>query len=228
MPKLYYFDLYGRAEEIRQALTLCGVAFEDVRVTGQTWLDLKVSGKCEFGQVPVLELDDGTCLSQGASILNYLNSTLCTGLQQNDDALKVHFAHSLANYWANDYGVKNFTPIIYGHVFNPASEEEARKTAFTGFIDTATTAAFEHAERRLQTVTTTFLLGDKPSMYDINICNTFCLMHQEGKEDDRLAPLKEAFKKLLNNGKYPKLVAYAQAYFAALKEYLAARPQCVA
>jgi len=48
-------------------------------------------------------------------------------------------------------------------------------------------------------------------------------MHQE-KADDRLGPLKEAFRKLLNNGKYPKLVAYVLAYLAELKEYLAARP----
>jgi len=139
MPKLYYFDLYGRAEEIRQAFNLCGVAFEDIRVTREAWIEMKASDtptdKCEFGQMPVLELDDGTCLSQGASILNYLNSTLCSGLQQNDDALKVHFAHSLANYWKNDYMLKNFTPIIYAHVFNPNSDEEAKNTAFAAFIE---------------------------------------------------------------------------------------------
>jgi glutathione S-transferase len=73
MTKLYYFDLYGRAEVSRQALTICGVEFEDVRVTGDSWKELKASDKCEFGSVPVLELDDGTCLAQSISILRYIN-----------------------------------------------------------------------------------------------------------------------------------------------------------
>ena len=75
MPKLYYFDLYGRVEASRQAFTIAGVAFDDVRVTGDSWKELKESGKCEFGSVPMLELDDGTCLSQSMSILRYICKT---------------------------------------------------------------------------------------------------------------------------------------------------------
>jgi prostaglandin-H2 D-isomerase / glutathione transferase len=82
-PKLYYFDLYGRAEPIRWAFVLAGVEFEDIRVTGDSWKALKEEdGKLEFGQVPMLELDDGTKLCQGDAILEYLNLTLCkAGLQ---------------------------------------------------------------------------------------------------------------------------------------------------
>merc|ERR1712166_452268 len=87
-PKLYYFAIYGRAEPIRMALTLGGVEFEDHRVNHEESKALKESGKLEFGQMPMLELDDGTCLCQGAAILNYLNSSICKdGLQQSDDAL---------------------------------------------------------------------------------------------------------------------------------------------
>ena len=49
MPKLSYFDLYGRAEASRQAFTLAGVAFEDSRVSGESWAAFKASDKCEFG-----------------------------------------------------------------------------------------------------------------------------------------------------------------------------------
>jgi len=48
-PKLYYFDLYGRAEPIRMALWKAGVDYEDIRVTGQAWTDLKASGDLEMG-----------------------------------------------------------------------------------------------------------------------------------------------------------------------------------
>ena len=107
MPKLYYFDLYGRAEVSRQALTLSGVAFEDVRVTGDSWKELKASGKCEFGSVPVLELDDGTRLAQSTSILRYINWTWGKDkLQQSDDALKLYNADSLVEYWTGDHAPK--------------------------------------------------------------------------------------------------------------------------
>jgi len=70
--KLYYFDLYGRAEPIRMALSKAGVEFEDIRLTGQAWLDFKASNKLEFGQMPGLELEDGTMLVQSTPILNYV------------------------------------------------------------------------------------------------------------------------------------------------------------
>jgi len=70
--KLYYFDLYGRAEPIRMALFKAGVEFEDIRLTGQAWMDFKTSGKLEFGQCPGLELEDGTMMTQAIPILNFI------------------------------------------------------------------------------------------------------------------------------------------------------------
>jgi len=60
--KVYYFDIYGKAEAIRMLLSKAGVAFEDVRVSGESWAELKGSGTLEYGQVPMVELDDGTKL----------------------------------------------------------------------------------------------------------------------------------------------------------------------
>ena len=59
---LTYFDLYGRGEKARMALTVCGVDFVDNRVTGDFYKAFKASDKCEFGGLPVLELEDGTCM----------------------------------------------------------------------------------------------------------------------------------------------------------------------
>ena len=47
--KLYYFDLYGIAEPIRMALTKAGVPFEDIRLNGESFKELKEAGKCTFG-----------------------------------------------------------------------------------------------------------------------------------------------------------------------------------
>ena len=71
--KLYYFDMYGRAEPIRMLLHLAGEKYEDIRVDQDEGFDkLLKENKLEFGQVPVLELDDGTILSQSWAIMRYL------------------------------------------------------------------------------------------------------------------------------------------------------------
>ena len=65
--KFYYFDLYAKGEPIRMALWKAGVQYEDVRPTGPSWAEFKP--KTPFGQMPVLELDDGTMLAQMNAIL---------------------------------------------------------------------------------------------------------------------------------------------------------------
>ena len=61
MPKIHYFENYGKAEMSRMALHYCGVAFENVTHAGEDWVAYKPT--TEFGQMPILELDDGTQLA---------------------------------------------------------------------------------------------------------------------------------------------------------------------
>ena len=68
--KLHYFDIYGRADSIRALLHHAKVPFEDVTVAGPAWGELKP--KTEFGQLPLLELENGKLKSQSVSILRYL------------------------------------------------------------------------------------------------------------------------------------------------------------
>ena len=74
MYKLYYFNLYGRAEPIRILLNHAKIPFEDFRFGFPDWPALK--GKFEFGQVPALEITDAegkvTQYTQTVSILRYL------------------------------------------------------------------------------------------------------------------------------------------------------------
>lgn len=39
--KIYYFDVYNRAEPHRMLLNHAGVSFEDVRIEGKDWMKLK-------------------------------------------------------------------------------------------------------------------------------------------------------------------------------------------
>ena len=63
-PTVRYFQVYAKGEPIKMALWKAGVDFEDNRFTPEEWQALKASGKLPFGQVPILELADGTVLSQ--------------------------------------------------------------------------------------------------------------------------------------------------------------------
>ena len=49
MVKVYYFDIYGKAEPIRMLLSKAGVVFEDIRLTNEELAVLKASGNLEFG-----------------------------------------------------------------------------------------------------------------------------------------------------------------------------------
>ena len=60
---LVYFNMYGRAEPIRMAFWKAGVEYEDKRVTGDSWKEFKASPQCVYGSIPVLILEDGTCLA---------------------------------------------------------------------------------------------------------------------------------------------------------------------
>ena len=55
--RLTYFDAPGRAEPVRIALFLAGVAFEDRRLNYPSFAALKEQGAFPLGSVPVLEVD---------------------------------------------------------------------------------------------------------------------------------------------------------------------------
>ena len=67
--KLHYFELYARAEPIRMMFNKAGIPFEDNRVTGDAWMELKPT--LEFGQVPCLEVN-GTKMYQSIALYNYV------------------------------------------------------------------------------------------------------------------------------------------------------------
>ncbi|KAG2488854.1 hypothetical protein HYH03_012650 [Edaphochlamys debaryana] len=68
--KLHYFAAPGKAEVARLCLTLGGIPFEDVHYTHETFPTFKA--KAPFGQVPVLELEDGKMLAQSGAIDRYV------------------------------------------------------------------------------------------------------------------------------------------------------------
>ena len=61
--KLEYFPLHGRAIMIRMALAYCDVEFEDSQISFPEFGQKKAAGEYQYGQLPVMYLDDGTQLT---------------------------------------------------------------------------------------------------------------------------------------------------------------------
>lgn len=71
MMKLYYFDLYVRAEPIRMLLKHAKLPFEDIRLSHDDFRKIRAEGKLEFKSVPMLEME-GKSFVQSQAILKLL------------------------------------------------------------------------------------------------------------------------------------------------------------
>jgi glutathione S-transferase len=79
--KLTYFDIDGgRGEPIRLALQLGGLEFEDVRLTGPEFREVRRSFR--FHALPVLEID-GQPITQSTALVRYVGKLV--GLYPTDD-----------------------------------------------------------------------------------------------------------------------------------------------
>lgn len=81
--RLTYFDSPGRAEPIRVALRLAGVAFEDHRLKFPQFVEAKGRGDFPLGAVPMLEVD-GVRIVQTGAILRYVAHTAAPWLYPAD------------------------------------------------------------------------------------------------------------------------------------------------
>lgn len=86
--KLYYFNIAGKGEPIRLLCAYAGLDLEDYRMqSSDEFLKLKADGKLAFGQVPMLEVDEGNGkvhqLVQSTAIIRYLGKL--SGLYPKDD-----------------------------------------------------------------------------------------------------------------------------------------------
>ncbi len=69
--RLTYFDSPGRAEPVRIAFFLAGLAFEDRRLKFPEFTALRAEGAFPLGSLPVLEID-GRPMVQTAAMLRYI------------------------------------------------------------------------------------------------------------------------------------------------------------
>jgi hypothetical protein len=57
--ELKYFDVYGRAQQLRMMMYYCNVDFKDTRVSFEEFGKNKAAGEYTFGSLPIMILPNG-------------------------------------------------------------------------------------------------------------------------------------------------------------------------
>jgi len=206
--KLYYFDIYGRAESIRFLLTHAKAEFEDVRVNGEAVAELKAAGKLEFGQVPMLE-HDGKHLVQSWSILRYLGK------------LHGYYPETSEQAWAVDStidAVEDYMTKYFKAVFE--KDEERKKTLEGDFLAWLPSWIAAIQKRIESNSNPDFIVGDKRTIADFALAIVaFNFINNEAN------PHYAATAPLTKKEDHPVLTAYLTKLHDELKDYLTSRPQ---
>ena len=180
--KVYYFDIMGRAEAIRMLLTYKKVDFEDVRLTKEQFGEMKAAGKFEFGQVPALELDDGTMLVQTVSILRYLAAEYD---MEAEGAIAEYKINSIFEHSRSDFFQKCVLPTMF------APTEEAKEAAAKTLFTTHLPAYYKTIEGYLDGKK--YVAGDKMTWVDIYLSHFF-LNHTFNDANPKSGPFKDFFE----------------------------------
>ena len=214
-PIFTYFDLYGRGEACRMALVHSKTEFEDNRVGGATWAAFKASGKCNNGQVPVLEVD-GKCLNQSAAILRFIGSQ--TGAYNTSDPFAM---------WAADVVIDTCSDFEKSAPKN----DEGKPLRYGLFGDSAVTAenVTRLAEHRvkfwagLQVLLgdKTFFGGDRPSIADFWVAASIFSWERNTQGKASQAHVYAGFAEVLARNAI--MSSYADRMGTELAEHLATR-----
>ena len=204
--KLYYFDLYARGEPIRMMLTLAKVPFEDCRLTGQSWMELKPT--LEYGQMPVLELDDGTQLSQSTAIYEYVAAI--HGFHP-ESPLDKYRGQNLYQAVVIDIFNKSIIAMVY---CKPEEKEAKMQIASVDYVK-----ACGHIARVLSQREDKFICGNKLTLHDFTVGGFFLnlVINPNNKEPEFWAKQWET-----TPDRVKKYVADLQE---EMKDYLEARKE---
>jgi glutathione S-transferase len=95
--KLYYFDIPGKGEAIRLICQYSNISLEDIRLDGESFMEMKKT--LRFGQLPCLEVEgkDGkTCtITQSAAIMRYIAKMKGGDLYPAEDPLQAAIIDSI-------------------------------------------------------------------------------------------------------------------------------------
>jgi len=107
--KVIYFDVHGKGEPTRMALAHAKVAFEDERLSFETFGPRKAAGEFPNGQLPVL-VHDGKYYNESIAMLRFVGHKF--GYYPFDNALDAWFVDATVDY-VNDFNGKLYPIQLY-------------------------------------------------------------------------------------------------------------------
>lgn len=159
-PKLYYFDMEGRASMVRLLLRHAKVDFEDCRVSMADWPAMK--DKFALKQMPVLEID-GKQLVQADAIMQFL-------------CLRYGYLNMIKHerYYSTIWFANTAKDLCEGFVrffFAPNLPEAVKKTMEEEYFQKSAPVILDAIEKRLKenSKSKEFLVGRKYSMADFYV-----------------------------------------------------------
>ena len=214
MYKLYYANLYGRAEPIRILLNHAKIPFEDFRFEFSGWPAIR--DNFEFKQVPALEITDAegkvTQYTQSISILRYL--AIRHGYYPTDDAEQA---------WEIDSVLDAVSDLFSGLVkIVWEKDPETKANNASEFIGGAYPTILKALSNRLAQNGTKFIAGDKITAADFHFGNfVVSVVYNELRE--KMGDV-DHFKIIFEQ--HEPLVKYAETIKAEFGAYLETRPKC--
>lgn len=183
--KLYYFDGKGRAETSRLVMRLGGTDFEDIRFTGPEFAT-KYKEMSPSGQVPFLELDDGSILTQSSAIEMYC--AMKSGMLPEDPFQRARTVE-LTNAFADV-----MQPLGPTFAIKDLDEKIAARKALIA-EDGALNKKMKSVESMVAKVTTPFYCGDSITLADCHLY-VFVSMMRSGMMDGISAEYADSFEKI--------------------------------
>ena len=205
--KIYYFDIYGRAEPLRMALSYAKVDYEDIRVNKEEMTKMKEEGKLEFGQLPVIE-KDGKFYGQSASLLRFIGKK--HGMYPEDAGAA----------WRADSVMDSIEDLIQQFVKIMRAETEEQKKEIAKTFTTEWLPKYWTAiDKVISESGTWHVVGDKLSIADIALgavlMNNF--LNEANPHSAMLKPTLEG---------YTNIAKFVEGFKGEFAEYLEKRPKC--
>lgn len=162
--KVNYFEGNGRAVNLRAMLDYANANWEDNQISFANWPSIKASGKFEFGQLPVLEVD-GKQKTQSIALEVFLARRF--GLMGSNEEDEYQILNLLAT--RDDYS-KHIYGLLMPNEEQKNKREELIKTIRENVFPTLIGAI---EKRYIENGKGKYFLGDKFSLADIFLATGF-------------------------------------------------------